>query len=258
MKNDLVSVIVPCFNHEKYIEKSIESIFSQTYKNFELIVIDDGSSDGSVNVLKRLQNHYDFILIVQENAGVCKTLNRAICEFSTGAYLALLASDDFWHEDKLELQMVGLLNQPDVHFSFTQAIEFKDENHPCKGRLFPRRCLSGSVLKSVFLRQHVPAGSMLFSRELFDRLNGFDENLKEEDWDFVIRAASITDFYAVPRPLLFYRSHALNTMKTSSRSFIFQQKMKILSKNMNLVGPWRWLYSVALHFSYDVVYKRFF
>ena len=254
----MISVIIPCFNHEKYVEKSIESIFSQTYKNFELIVIDDGSTDGSVDVLKRLQNYYDFILIVQENMGVCKTLNRAIREFSSGAYIALLASDDFWHKDKLELQMFGLLSRPDVHFSFTQAIEFTDENRPYKGRIFPRKCISGSVLKSVFLRQHVPAGSMLFSRELFDRLDGFDEHLREEDWDFVIRAASITDFFAVASPLLFYRSHALNTMKTSGRPVIFQQKMKILSKNMNLVGPWRGLYSVLIHLSYDMIYKRFF
>jgi alpha-1,3-rhamnosyltransferase len=256
LPQSLVTVVVPCYNHEQYIERAISSVFCQTYDNFELVVIDDGSIDGSVAKLKKLQDQYNFVLITQENKGVCKTLNRAIREFSHGAYIAVLASDDFWHQDKLKLQMKALHQHRDAHFCFSQAIEFADENNPTKGRRFPRKCLSGRVLNKVFLRQHVPAGTMMFSRNLFDRLNGFDETLKEEDWDFVIRSAAITEFCSVDEPLLFYRSHAANTMKTRARSKIFHEKVKILSKNMDLVGPWRWMVSVMLHFLYDVIYKK--
>jgi alpha-1,3-rhamnosyltransferase len=252
----LVTVVVPCYNHEQYIEKAILSVCQQTYKNYELVVVDDGSTDGSVAKLKKLQAQYNFVLLIQENQGVCKTLNRAIREFSHGAYIAILASDDFWHQDKLKLQMEALQQHRNAHFCFSQAIEFTDENNPTTGRRFPRKCLSGWVLNSVFLRQHVPAGTMLFSRDLFDRLDGFDEGLREEDWDFVIRSAAVTEFCSIDQPLWFYRSHATNTMKTRGRSKIFSEKVRILTKNMDLVGPWRWMASVLVHFLYDMIYKK--
>lgn len=254
--NKLVTVIVPCFNHSDYVARAIESVLNQSYKNFELVVIDDGSEDDSFNILKKLQEKHVFKLIAQKNSGVCKTLNRAIREAASGRYIALLASDDFWHQDKLKLQMQSLGQHPESEFCFSQAIEFTDETNPSNGRLFPKKCLSGQVLNSVFLRQHVPAGTMLFSRRLYDQLGGFDENLKEEDWDFVIRSAAATSFCSVNKPLLYYRSHATNTMKTRKRSSIFHQKIKILAKNFDLVSPFRWYISVSMHFVYDLVLRK--
>lgn len=251
-----VTVVMPCYNHAQYVERAVLSVVSQSYKNFELVVIDDGSKDESVQKLKVLQKKHGFTFITQENKGVCKTLNRAIHEAAKGEYIALLASDDFWDEDKLKLQMECLEQHPESELCFSQAIEFTDETNPSKGRLFPKKCLSGRVLNSVFLRQHVPAGTMLFSRRLYDQLGGFDENLKEEDWDFVIRSAAATSFCAVNKPLLYYRSHATNTMKTRKRSSIFHQKIKILAKNFDLVSPFRWYLSVSLHFFHDLILKR--
>ena len=101
----IVSVIMPSYNHADYIEKAIRSVFEQTYTKIELIVIDDGSTDNSKEILKELAQRYEFKLIFQQNSGVCKTLNRAIRDFATGDYIALLASDDHWHSRKIELQM---------------------------------------------------------------------------------------------------------------------------------------------------------
>jgi alpha-1,3-rhamnosyltransferase len=252
----MVTVVMPCFNHAQYVERAVLSVLTQSFVNFELVVVDDGSKDDSINVLQKLQKKYDFILIVQDNRGVCKALNRAIREAASGDYIALLASDDFWHEDKLKLQLEMLEQHPESEFCFSQAIEFTDETNPSYGRLFPKKCLSGEVLNSVFLRQHVPAGTMLFSRRLYDQLGGFDENLKEEDWDFVIRSAAATSFCSVNKPLLYYRSHATNTMKTRKRSSIFHQKIKILAKNFDLVSPFRWYLSVSMHFFYDLILKK--
>jgi alpha-1,3-rhamnosyltransferase len=251
-----VTVVMPCYNHAQYVERAVLSVVCQTYQDFDLVVIDDGSKDESVQKLKELQKEHGFTLITQENKGVCKTLNRAIREAASGEYIALLASDDFWHEDKLRLQMESLEQHPESEFCFSQAIVFTDETNPSNGRLFPKKCLSGQVLNSVFLRQHVPAGSMLFSRRLYDLLGGFDENLKEEDWDFVIRSAAATSFCSVDKPLLYYRSHATNTMKTRKRSSIFHQKVQILAKNFDLVSPFRWYFSVSIHFFYDLILKK--
>ncbi|MDY0348807.1 MAG: glycosyltransferase [Tenuifilaceae bacterium] len=256
MKQKLISVIIPCYNHAQYVERSILSVLNQSYRPIELIVIDDGSSDASISVVEKLADKYDFMFIKQKNQGVCKTLNRGIQEFSKGDYIALLASDDYWHSDKIQEQISALSQNPDSEFCFTQAFEFEDSAPDKPLRIFPSKPLTGKVLNQVFLRQHVPAGSMLFTRKLYDRLGGFDENLLEEDWDFVIRAASETSFCAVSKPLFFYRSHAANIMKIRSRRNIFQQKAVLLSKNYGLVSPLLWFFSISSHFIYDhFIYK---
>jgi alpha-1,3-rhamnosyltransferase len=267
MKNDvptpstatpLVSVIMPSFNHIAYVEKAIASVLAQTYDAVQLVVIDDGSSDASVEKLCALSTEHGFTLICQANAGVCKTLNRGVREAAKGEFVALLASDDFWHPDKLRLQMEALAANPGSEFCFSQALEFRDEADLKAGRVFPRKCYTGNIVKKVFLRQHVPAGTMLFSRRLYDALGGFDESLREEDWDFVIRSAAATSFSAVDAPLLYYRAHATNTMRTRNRHAIFHQKAKILAKNFPLVNPGTWLAAVGLHFAHDIVLGRLF
>ncbi|MCT7911792.1 glycosyltransferase family 2 protein [Arcobacter lacus] len=250
----LVSVVIPCYNHQYYVEKSLKSVINQTYKNIEIIVIDDGSKDNSVKVLKELQKNNKFILECQENMGVCKTLNRAI-GMSNGKYIAILASDDYWDLTKIEKQVKVLETSNNSEFCFTQALEF-DSNTDKNMRIFPKNPLSGNVLNSVFVRQHVPAGSMMFSKNLFDKINGFDESLKEEDWDFVIRSAANTNFISIKEPLFFYRSHETNVMKTRGRKEIFKQKVLLLTKNFDLVSPFRWYISISIHFFYDMIFKR--
>lgn len=253
----LVSVIMPSFNHSEYVERAIGSVIAQTHKLVQLIVIDDGSTDGSVGLLRSLSAKHGFTLICQENAGVCKALNRGIREAAKGDFIALLASDDLWHRDKLRLQLEALAANPGSEFCFSQAREFRDENCLEAGRVFPGRCHRGNIVNKVFLRQHVPAGTMLFSRRLYDELGGFDETLKEEDWDFVIRSAAATPFSAVDAPLLNYRAHAANTMRTRSGRAIFHQKAKILAKNFPLVKPSVWLAAIGLHFAHDIALGRF-
>lgn len=252
----VVSVVMPSYNHVDYIQRAIESVRAQTHGAVELVVIDDGSTDGSVELLKELQARHGFTLICQANAGVCRALNRGVREGATGKYIALLASDDLWAPDKLERQLAVLRANPAAEFCFSQAVEFTDDADPAVGRVFPARCLRGSVVGKVFLRQHVPAGTMLFSRWLYDELGGFDETLREEDWDFVIRSAAATPFVAIDAPLLHYRSHAANTMRTRTGREIFHEKAKILAKNFMLVGPLTWLAAISLHFMHDIVLGR--
>lgn len=257
MNQGQVSIIIPCYNHVQFIEQAINSVLCQTYRNIQLVVVDDGSTDGSVAILKELERKHNFLLCVQANMGVCKTLNRAIREFSSGEYIALLASDDYWHPEKLDKQMAALSRNRKSEFCFTQAAEFSGNEAGADARVFPRKVLAGRVTSQVFLRQHVPAGSMLFSRRLFDEVGGFDETLREEDWDFVIRCSAKTEFSSVQEPLFFYRSHVGNTMKTRARAEIFRQKALILSKNFHLVSPARWALAISIHFMHDILLARF-
>lgn len=250
----LVSVVIPCYNHEKFVEHAIESVINQTYKNIELIVIDDGSKDLSPKIVEKLAKEYGFLFVRQENSGVCKTLNRAV-NLAKGELIGVLASDDYWHEEKIEKQLLCLINSPGSELCYCQALEFsEDEGIFKKLRIFPKRPWQGYLLPRVFFSQHVPAGSILFSKKLFDTLGGFDENFLEEDWDFLIRCAAETKICAVGEPLFYYRSHSTNVMKTRPRPAIFRQKALLLSKNMNLAGCWIWLFAILIHFFHDIIF----
>lgn len=255
MSNEpFVSVVIPCYNHEKYVEQSLNSVFNQTYKNIELIVVDDGSSDNSVAVVKRIKEKHDFTFITQENMGVCKTLNKAI-SLSKGKYVAVLASDDYWDVTKIEKQVNCLEENNDSEFCFTQAVEFDDKNIK-SDKIFPKKIKTENILNKVFLSQHAPAGSIMFTRSLYDNLAGFDDNLKMEDWDFIIRSAAVTELSAVKEPLLYYRSHETNIMKTRQRTETYKQKVLLLTKNFDLVSPYVWLAAIFIHFVHDIILKR--
>ena len=215
-----VSIIITSFNHVGYIKKSIRSAAAQGYKNKEIIVIDGGFSDGSKAIIDQLIETHKFSFVAHENIGVCKTLNKVISQFSSGKYIALLASDDYYHPDKIAEQVRMLEANPDAELCYMQALEF-DDSTGAEIRTFPARPVTGDVLNTVFLLQPYAAGSIMFTRDLFDRFGGFDENLKFEDWDFSMRAAAATRFVAVKKPLFFYRSHGTNTLKKWTRRQLF-------------------------------------
>ena len=249
----LVSVVIPSFNHSRYIEETIRSVLGQTYAPLQLVVVDDGSTDGSIPLLQRLSEELKFDLIVQENRGVCATLNRGVRERARGEWIAILGSDDLWRNDKIEVQIQALAARPDAKFCYSQGQAFMDGSPPETGSVFPSRVFEGQLLKRVLFRQHVPAGTMLFSRDLYDSLGGFDETLREEDWDWVIRSAASTPFVSVAKPLLLYRLHPESTMRKSDPAVLLHQKLLLLSKNFHLANPWYWLAAVLTHFIFNLL-----
>lgn len=123
MKKDyvdgLVSIIVPVYNAEDYIEETLESIFSQTYQNFEVMIVDDMSKDGSRDIISRYASKYDNVhpIFLEKNAGVANARNRGI-EEARGRFIAFLDSDDIWLSEKLEKQ-IDFMTKNDYPFSFT-------------------------------------------------------------------------------------------------------------------------------------------
>ncbi|WP_265462425.1 glycosyltransferase [Aeromonas salmonicida] len=246
----LVTVVIPSYNHAHYIERAINSVYSQTYKNLEVIVVDDGSSDASVELINKLSLEMGFIFIEQSNIGVSKTLNKAIKDYSNGKYICVLASDDYFHPEKIEKQMKEIIKSSDSEFCYTKAMEFDSESGTTI-REFPKKIIQGKVLDEILFHQPYAAGTIMFTRSLFDRVGGFDEGLKIEDWDFSIRCAAETSFSVVAEPLFFYRSHKNNTIKKLDRRIVFKNKMQTLTKNYMIASPVRWLYVVLIHFIFD-------
>ena len=122
----LVSVIIPSFNHSEYIYKTIESVMNQTFFQFELIVIDDSSSDNSVKVIENLLEKHSFKYVFHsENLGLPATLNEGI-ELSQGKYICIVASDDYWPIHKLALQVKIMEENPDCAVCFGKQIGFNE------------------------------------------------------------------------------------------------------------------------------------
>lgn len=123
---ELVSIIMPAYNSEAFIKESIQSVLNQTYKNWELIIVDDCSNDNTVNVVKSFKDERIRILILDQNSGAAAARNKGI-EAAAGEFLAFLDSDDLWTKEKLEKQLT-FMKDNNYHFTCTQYAEIDKNN----------------------------------------------------------------------------------------------------------------------------------
>lgn len=202
----LVSVIVPCYNHEKYVTLCIESIMNQTFKDFQLIVIDDGSSDNSPEILKRLQEKYNFKLIVQQNIGVSATLNKALKEFALTKYVTFCASDDYWTLNKLQLQVDFMQLHEDVPMCYGKNHYMDEESKVIKKYDSQNDILKGGwVFDEIFTFILHPAVTYFYKRNLFDEIGYYDPAIYAEDYYMNLKIASKYEIGFIDEYLGYYR-----------------------------------------------------
>ena len=132
-KEALVSVIMPAYNCEKYVVEAINSVLAQTYKNWELLVLDDGSNDNTLQVIEEFSKNDSRIKALPngKNMGVSATRNRGI-ELATGEWIAFLDSDDMWESKKLEKQL-EVAKEKEAEFLFTGSSYINEQGEPFKG-----------------------------------------------------------------------------------------------------------------------------
>jgi len=216
----LVSVIVPCYNHERYIEQCILSIVGQTYGNIELIVVDDGSRDASPEILARLQRQYGFDLHLQANRGVSKTLNLAIREYSHGKYIAGCASDDYLLPDRIERQVAFLEAHPDCGMVFGKVKVVNEQSEEIEGLHIidpvedPVRSLT---FESLIERNCIPAMTVMMRREVWDECGGYNENTPIEDFDMWLKVAYRHKIAYMDEYMACYRWHGDNVTADTLR-----------------------------------------
>lgn len=198
-----VSVVIPNYNCARFLPETLESVFTQTCQDIEVIVVDDGSTDGSQALLER---YADRVRVVhQSNEGVSGARNRGIRE-SRGEFVAFLDADDLWRPEKLEKQL-RLFANPAVGLVHC-AVEYVDEQNRPIGTNFTGR--QGRVLKAIALLQGtvVLAGgsTAVVRREAFDKVGGFDREMSTAaDWDMWRRVACGYEIDMVREPLMRYR-----------------------------------------------------
>lgn len=199
----LISVIIPAFNSEKTIRETIETVLNQTFSNFEIIVINDGSEDLTLNVVNSIKDPR-IKVFSYTNSGVSASRNRGIAQ-AAGEFISFLDADDLWTADKLEAQLKALQENPQagVAYSWVDSI---DENNKY---LRASSCCtaSGDVYPTLLKGNILANGSNpLVRAQALREVGEFNQSLTPaEDWDMYLRLASRYHFIAVPSPQILYR-----------------------------------------------------
>lgn len=205
-----VSVVIPAYNHEAYVQSAIQSVLAQTYKDFELIVINDGSTDMTHEIVSKLSEKYNFTYISQQNKGLSKTLKDAI-SLCKGDFIAILASDDVWIENKLELQVAHMTECPDV-VACCAGVDSIDENDCIINKGVDRQSVELYSFDRVMLAGfNIPPATILIRKNAVES-DFFDESLKVEDFFLWLKLTKKGGVISVlPETLAQYRLHSSNT-----------------------------------------------
>jgi glycosyltransferase involved in cell wall biosynthesis len=207
----LVSVVIPTYNSSGTLIRSIESVFKQTYRNFEIIVIDDGSTDDTKTVLAPYSNDKRIMYLYQDNAGCGVARNNGVA-IAQGEFIAFLDADDYWHEEKLRFQMEIFEKHADVIVCYTESYikeplsdlvwETKRNIHQ-----LPR---SGILTRFFAFHNVVTLSSAIVRKSSFEKVGGFTNHydlMMVADLDLWLKLAPTGKFYAIPTPLMFYQIH---------------------------------------------------
>lgn len=214
MNKPLVSIIVPCYNAEKYLAETLESVYAQTYANWECIIVNDGSTDSSEQVASSYQakdKRYKYLY--QSNKGASAARNKAIVE-SSGIYILPLDADDKISPQYIEEAAAIFQKNNDVKLVYCKAVKFGKVNEPWNLRQYSLR---------EMLIENMIFCTALFRREDYNKTPGFSEDMKGgfEDWEFWLTFLKETDkVYQIPEVHFYYR------IQDTSRNPAFNQAMQ--------------------------------
>ena len=224
----LVSIVIPSYNHAQYIGDTLASVFRQSYRHIELIVIDDGSEDGSPELIRKALSDCPFPnkFIARDNLGAHVTINEGV-RLSTGEYINVLNSDDCFEITRIA-EMVNAVAGVGADWGFS-AVSCMGAD----GAILPINAdarvawiigvadeiRQSDTIGAAFLGENnvsVSTGNLFFSRTLFERLAGFSNCRYNHDWDFCLRALWLSEPFFVPLELYRYRLHGHNTILESN------------------------------------------
>ncbi len=243
-----ISVIIPAYNSEKFIKRTIQSVLNQTYKDFEVIIVDDGSTDNTKEVVEEFQKKDSRIKYLwQENSGApARPKNKGIKE-SKGKYIAFLDHDDEWLPEKLEKQLVLFEKQKNSKLRFVSSwglIFNAKENQTYEHKIKKR----GNVFQELLANNFILSCSSIFlKKEIFESVGFFDENLKfSDDWEMWIRIAQKYEFDFINEALFKYYWHGENVMNKLKGEEKLKEYKYILEKYKDFYQKYPRAHSVRL------------
>ena len=229
-----ISVVIPSYNHAEFISKAINSVLAQTEPDFELIIVDDGSTDDSLEVISGFTDQR-LTVLTQPNQGAHAAINRGLGEAS-GKYLTILNSDDVYHLQRLEKVISSLEADSGLGLvgSYIEIIDDQNKSlgvkhgyKDCSPWILenPERSFrAGSDLKAALLTENYwsTTSNYVFTRETLERVGKFRPLRYVHDWDFALRVARNTKLALLPEPLMSYRVHERNTIREDQAAMIFE------------------------------------
>lgn len=228
--NDLISIIIPCFNDAKYIEQSVNSALSQTYSSKEIIIVDDGSNFETKQILQKLELKID-LLITQENMGQSVARNNGISK-ANGEFVFVLDSDDFADPTYCE-EAIKIFNSENDAVIVTTQAKFI---FPSKEELYIPK---GGQLNN-FLLENCALGTSFFRKRSWEKVGGYDEEMRNgfEDWEFFIRLLQFGGkAVVIQKPLYNYRirnnstNHRANKIKYQLWRYIYLKHKALYKDN---------------------------
>lgn len=197
-----VSVIIPTYNRAEKLHKSMESVLAQTYGDFELLIIDDGSTDSTAEVVSSFGDDRIRYVKMAQNVGASAARNEGV-RLAEGDWIAFHDSDDFWRPDKLQKQMDYMERNPEYDVIYCSYLMHTDEEEIVVPNENWSGELEGDLFISLLARNSIGAPTMLIKKSVFEETGGFDTSFKSlEDWDLALRIAMRHQIGYVPEVLV--------------------------------------------------------
>lgn len=240
--NSKISVIMPVYNAEKFIKDSIESILNQTYKNFEFIIVNDGSIDSSLKIIKEYKEKDNRIKIIdQKNEGVSRSRNNAIKK-STGIYIAFIDADDVWENNKIERQIQEFKKDEKLKICGTKAKIINEDNTET-GEVFDYPPLENKKIKySSIYKNPFITSSIMIKKDILNTNNLFNKKMNFcEDYEFITKYIYKNKSKNIDEYLIKYRIHKNSS---SRKTFLRKIKMKIIAMKVRIISLFRLIKSI--------------
>lgn len=204
-----VSIILPVFNRLQFLPAAVASVSAQTFRDWELVIADDGSDAATRSYLRSLARLERIRVLWLAHCGRPAAVRNAALRAAVGTYVAFLDSDDVWAPQKLELQLRSLASRPACGWSYTAFIAVDESLTPLARGSPPAVLRGGSILdRLVTMEATIALPSVIAARELIARVGGFDERFRMcEDYDLWLRLAAVSEVDCLDEPLLWVRRH---------------------------------------------------
>lgn len=224
-----ISVIIPCYNHARYLGEAIQSACAQTYHDVEIIVVDDGSTDHTAQVAAAFGESVRYIY--QANAGLSAARNAGI-RASVGEYIALLDADDLWHPEFLQTLAVILDRDPSLGEVYCGS-RFTNECGELLPQVITRTVPANGLYGALTGGEFFPPCAVLARKNVFQRVGCFDETLSaSEDWDMWLRVSAQFPFAGISNVLALYRMHGNNMSRDLKR--MLDSQLQVARKHFDL------------------------
>ena len=229
-----IAILVPSYNHAPFIERTLRSIFAQTRRPKQLIVIDDGSKDESPQIIKRVLNEcpFDNVFIARENRGLCSTLNEGLSK-TCGEYFAYLGSDDIWLPDFLAEQFDLLESRPGAVLTFSHAFVIDEDNNIIDRTDNWTAFADGDMLPNLLRGEIFSSPGVLYRRSPLDKY-GWNENAVLEDYELYLNLSFEGEFARNEKLLCAWRQHGWNT--SDNFPAMLREQIDAQDRNLEKLG----------------------